>query len=163
MSIEHADDTEDRECKPSDQKIASTLGNSSPHWMDPRVKSNPERYPLDFCEITVDNSNPRYLPLLTFHFILICFSSFNHYTLGLSAVKFSLHVSFMKPCCYNPSVVFTIKLYFSLSFSHKQYHHPPPPLAYHDITVGYNWQLFNWKVTRSFVGVTFSSFDFRAV
>ena len=37
------------------------------------VKSHQQRYPLDFCEITLDNSNPRYSPLLTFHFILICF------------------------------------------------------------------------------------------
>ena len=72
-STEHADDTEDRKCQTAGLKIASTLGNSCSYWIDPLVQSHQQRYPLDFCEIALDNSNPRYSPLLMFHFILNCF------------------------------------------------------------------------------------------
>ena len=72
-STEHADDTEDRKCQSAGLKIASTLGNSCSHWIDPLVQSHQQKCPLDFCEITLDNSNSRYSPLLTFHFILNCF------------------------------------------------------------------------------------------
>ena len=105
-STEHADDTEDRKCQPAGQKIALTLGNPCSHWMDAPVKSNQQRYPLDFYEITLDNSNRSiFAPAnVSFYFNLLCFSLFNHYASGLSAIKFSLHVSFIKTYCYNPSL-----------------------------------------------------------
>ena len=96
------------------------------------------------------------LPSIFFYFNLFWFSFFCHHTLGLSAVKFFLSWIINKTLLLQSVSCLHRWAIFPPCFPYKQQHHPTPtPLPLVLLTVGYDWQLLNWKVTHSFVDVTF--------